>query len=403
MSPAALVRTGWTLTCLAAAVLAGVGLSVDRRAKAALAGNDPVEAARIDIRSAQALSRAAATVLAEGNPVAAAEGARQAIALSPLSQRSVAVLGIARMATDGGTDVLRLGRELGWREPAAQLWLLGLQLQEGNEAAAMEHADALFRQLTQDDPLLPDLRRLAEGGTAAEAVAARLALRPPWRADFLTKLDALDETFVEGHAKILTALGQTAAPPDDREAASFVRRLIDLDDETRAQRAWRDLVNGRGTSIGDPDFRRVGAPGTYGLFAWHAPPLPGVEVEEGNGIIVRVEGPSSGTILSQTLLLEPGQYAFSVELAANDALQDAFSWTVRCARSGKRIDSAAVRLGSGRRQIQSVRFQVPASCPVQWLDLHVAEDTGTGAELWLRRAAIARAGQTVPTTRVKES
>jgi tetratricopeptide (TPR) repeat protein len=400
MSPATLFRTGWTLTCLAAAALAGVSLSIDRRAKAALAGNDPVEAARLDSRSAQALSRAAAKVLAEGNPLAAAEAARQAIALAPLSQRSVAVLGIARIATNGGTDVLRLGRDLGWREPAAQLWLLGLQLQEGNEAAAMEHADALFRQSTHDGPLLPDLRRLAEGASAAEAVAARLALRPPWRTDFLTKLDALDRASVEGHARILSALGQTAAPPNDREAASFVRRLINLDDETRAQRAWRDLMNGRGTSIGDPDFRHVGGPGTYGLFAWHAPPLPGLKVTESNGIIIRVDGPSSGTILSQTLLLAPGQYSFSVEIAGNDASPEStFSWTVRCAQSGKRIDFAAARLGSGKRQIQSVRFQVPASCPVQSLNLHVAEDTGTGAEIRLNRATIGRVGKTAPIKR----
>lgn len=109
--------------------------------------------------------------------------AEKLVARAPVEPFSTALLGASRYDMDdaaGADRAFRVAGQLGWRNPLTQSYWLEKALVVGDTKVAAQRLDALLRQrpgLLQ----LPELLASFESDAAGQnALADRLATRPPW-------------------------------------------------------------------------------------------------------------------------------------------------------------------------------------------------------------------------------
>jgi O-antigen ligase len=308
--------------------------------------------------------------------------ARLALRRTPTSQHALTML--AQAAQNRGDEakarrLIHAAAPLGWRDPAAQLWLFALLADAGRYDEGLARADALLRMGEQ----APTVRAMMRGGAAdprfSEALARMLGANPPWRPSFLLNLADLPQPLAS-HAALLRDLAKRGAPTLPQERGAFVARAIALDDLAAASAFWQESARtAEGNLLPDSGLHRIDVAGASGLFGWHRTDIEGLTLDgDGQGgTELSVDPAVSGVLLYQTLMLPAGSYSLALPYTAESgAGVRGLGWTLGCA-TGKwqRLDAQGeVPTAAGA---WSARFEVPADCPVQRLGLR---SDGTGYE-----------------------
>ncbi|HJP67438.1 MAG TPA: hypothetical protein VJ846_00945 [Sphingomicrobium sp.] len=98
----------------------------------------------------------------------------------------------------------------------------------------------------------------------------------------------------------------------------------------------------------------------------------GVAERQAGRLHVIFYGQEDGILASQLLLLERGQYRFSMQLVGNQPHAHSLTWSIWCDKSEAPIASVNLDVAANR----SWNFAVPANCPAQWLRL-----SGTSSDI----------------------
>jgi hypothetical protein len=264
------------------------------------------------------------------------------------------------------------------RDVASQIWLADEYLLRGEAIKAMRHVDALLRVWPElSETLFPVLQDLTQDVEGAIALVSTLQLPPPWRESFLAALPRNRERPAADLADFYEAMGTGPAPLSMSELRPYLEALIQQGQAKMARARWLDLAPSE-TKLGEVPYNGgferepLDAP-----FDWTIQAIRGArahltsDIKGGRVLTVqfyRTRVPFRH--VSQTLLLEPGAYILSGEVAARSLENPrGLQWTISCA--GGRQE----RLGETRRVSGTLKWE-----PFE-LEFHVPQEAGCEAQV----------------------
>lgn len=364
----------------------------------------PVEIAiKVAPGSPMVLRRAAEAELAAGRVANAAALARDALVRSPFDVRALRVLGLteAQAGREGAADeILTLAGNWSLRDDPAHAWLVEHRLRRGDYASSFAHADTLVRRRQDIQPQI--FRLFTSAGEhdprrSRPVIASLLAERPPWRGAYLESLNE-SAPGLQLAANLAIMLQAGPAPLTNDELRNFYSSLL-----SKGQFEALAAVRGRlgrppGVAVINGGFSDTSAPEP---FQWRLFQKAGIGVEivpddlnpSDPALRVDYDGYAVGTVVEQLTSLPPGSYRLSTAIrteAGDPAAR--LGWTLHCA-SGDRpiaaLPAGAADAGPNTWTSLSARFEVPDSCPAQWLRLETrAADRRSPTVVWFDRISI---------------
>lgn len=369
----------------------------------------PVEAAiRLAPGSPLVLRRAAESELAAGRIDNAVALSRDALVRSPFDVRALRVLGLTEARAgreDAADDILTLAGNWSLRDDPAHAWLVERRLRRGDYASAFAHADTLVRRRQDIQPQV--FRLFTVAGTedpqrSLPVIASLLAARPPWRVAYLSSLNQTpQELQLAANLAILLEAGR--APLTNDELQRLYRTLLGKR-QLQALSTVRGRLNrpSHDVAVTNGGFADAAAPEP---FQWRLFQKAGIVAEivaddlrpSNPALRVDYDGYATGTVAEQLTSLPPGVYRFTAEVrteTGNPATR--LAWTLICATGGGAIASVpggAPNAAPNTWTTLSGRFEVPNTCPAQWLRLEtLAADRRSPTVVWFDRIIISPAG-----------
>ena len=337
-------------------------------------------------RSMQAIGLAAA----QGGtvPDSARRDMHRVARLSPLSADPFAVEATIAATEGDGAKAERLFAETAARDPRsvlAQYSLADRALRTNRLDEALTHLAILVR-------LVPNA---AAGLAGPLALYARQPGAAPTLRHFLARspgmaLPLLNELARDpAQADRAIALARSLPFAVERDwQANLIQTLLGHGEAAHAQAAWRAMNQVEPYSgLYNPQFRTDSAPAPFNWSATEGNAAL-VEPAPGGGLKLLYYGREDALITRQLLVLAPGRYRLAMRVAAapggppGDANADSASsvrWRVTCGDGGGGLGELPINPSS--RQ-QSLRFDVPATCRSQWLELS-GKSSGFGAPVTL--------------------
>lgn len=394
----------WATRGAATAVLAGTAVVVVQASVSAeaLLGDQYGEAAAIAPWSTAAHDGLADDALAGMRSGEAMAEAQAALGLSPIDAGAVRTAAMVRMiegAQGPGRALMEDAVVLGWRDPITQLWAIGASARAGEPDKAIERAEALFQQDLYLPSSLALLVKDAPNGPVARSLVAVLASNPPWRAAFLRAGAQLPPPSFGRLAQIVMQLDSDTDPISVSEAKPLLDRMLAADDVAGAQKLWAGTR--RAGLIANGGFEDVSsrngadAPADWDIsdedlptIAIQAPP------SDARGNALRISSAArTGAILSQRLMLPPGDYRLSYRALAAAGAGIALRWELRCQSSADAQDVDQPLADGGGWHSYGATFTVPMrDCPIQTLALERPSDIHA-SEAWLDDLILEPAGR----------
>lgn len=357
--------------------------------------------------SPMVLRRAAESELAAGRTDNAAALSRDALVRSPFDVRALRVLGLTEARSgreDAADDLLTLAGNWSLRDDPAHAWLVERRLRRGDYASSFAHADTLVRRRDDIQPQVFRLFTMAgaeDPQRALPVIANLLAARPPWRVAYLTSLgETAQELQLAASLAVLLETGR--APLTKEELQYFYRTLLN-----KSQFEAISAVRGRlsrpppGVAVTNGGFADPAAPEP---FQWRLFQEAGIVAEivaddvrpSNPALRVDYDGYATGTIAEQLTSLPSGAYRVTAEVRTEAGDPKArLAWTLSCASGGASIASVpagALVAAPNTWTTLSGRFEVPNTCPAQWLRLETrADDRRSSTVVWFDRIAISPA------------
>lgn len=371
---------------------------------AMLAERAPVEiAVRVAPGSTIALVRAADAEFATSQFEDAAELGRSALRIAPFNARALSIVGRAQDAAgdlDAADQTLTLAGNWSLRDDPTHAWLMNRRLSQGDYASAFAHAETLARRDSPSQPQLYELFTVAGMASPAglKSLVGALSRSPAWRKSYLASAWIRPDTD-QLLADLAVHLEQTSAPLQDVELTGIYRRWLDarqpalirvLQQSLQRPDLSDGLWNGRFDSdegVAPLDWSFAVAAGVSAQIVETGEP------DRGTALLVETNGATSGTALSQLLLLSPGPATFGimqrVEVAAP---QSDLQWKILCFETGAVLgswSSGNTLQTKWNKQVHD--FSVPASgCEAQWLQLQIiAGDRRRPGRAWFDSVEIA--------------
>jgi hypothetical protein len=321
----------------------------------------------------QASLEAARGAAIAGDPEHAMAAARLAISASPMDADAVALLGAGAMAAGNEAaahGAFTVAAELGWRNPATQLYWLGVGLQVEDYPAAADRLDALLR-IGERSPATDAAFVYLEASSQGRAtLAQRLVSTPPWRDAFAASTLTLSGVELERRIAVLRQASAAGIPIGCRSMEQPTKVLFARGAYDASAELWFGTC-GRTAHGGGFGFAAVrhDVP-----FEWQARSSGDMDVSfapppaplRGIGLRVAVQGDLPRVIASRAVRLGPGGYSMNAGVVDDRG------------RPSQAVRVALTCLGSkpagdarGTHALPAL-FDVPAaSCTTQQLDLVV--------------------------------
>lgn len=365
----------------------------------------PAEAAiRLAPGSPLVLRRAAESELAAGRIENAAALSRDALGRSPFDVRALRVMGLTEARAgreDQADDILTLAGNWSLRDDPAHAWLVERRLRRGDYASAFAHADTLVRRRQDIQPQV--FRMFTVAGTedsqrSLPVIASLLAARPPWRTAYLGGLNqTAEELQLAANLAVLLEAGR--APLTNEELQNLYWTL-----SGKGQWGALNMVRARinrpppGVRVTNGGMADTKAPAP---FQWRLFQTAGIVAEivaddlrpSNPALRVDYDGYATGPVAEQLTSLPPGSYRFSAQVRTETGNPtNRLAWTLYCATGGDAIatvPTAAPNLPPSTWNNLSARFEVPVTCPAQWLRLETrAADRRYPSVVWFDQIAI---------------
>jgi hypothetical protein len=289
---------------------------------------------------------------------------RDATVKEPLAPEPFLVRGIrAQLAGDGAT-AQHAFEAAQWRDPRslpAAYFLADRYVRTGNTEGGLREIAALAR--------------LAPGGATnvAPYLAAYARDRANWpalRTLFRANPALAEPALVTLASSIATvpaalALADPHQKPDKAPwIATLLSTLTDAGKYGEARAIWARVTGVRSDElIHDSSFSDPKAPPPFN-WTLTSSAVGLAERQPGARLHVVFYGQEDGMLASQLLLLPPGAYRLSMQVAGDSTRAKALNWSIWCDKASAPI--ASVTLEGVKRGWQ---FTVPSGCAAQWLKL----------------------------------
>ncbi|MBB4153899.1 hypothetical protein GGQ80_001805 [Sphingomonas jinjuensis] len=279
---------------------------------------------------------------------------RDALIRAPLDDRALEALVRADDAAGRWAEEKRLiavSTSLTKRNLPIRFMALAIKAADGDLAGAVRDADLLLRQQAYQAPVFTFLRDAAASAEGRDAIATRLAARPPWRVDLLVHQRGL---IAAGHGDAVALLTtmKAIAPPTDDEIESLAETIVAANDVDAAFALRAAFAPGRDLLI-DRSFRRPGS-SRSGLLGW-------------------AFGDTSGhdDRVRQITFADPGRHVLSWKARTpGSTIAASGPWTMRCLQPTHFVTIGPVSSETNHGVTTSRRtVDIPGGCPAQFVSL----------------------------------
>lgn len=314
---------------------------------------------------------------------------RRALALSPMDAESWRLFAATKRAEGqqaAAAVALRQAATLTWRDPPTQRRLMLAAFRTDALAAGVTHADALLRQVPNDQLGMAALLTAMDYDEGQAALARHLAASPAWRKFFFTGLLIGGDEDAQGLVALMRRMRATAAPPTPEESGIALSKLIQAGFGPLALAYWREASGrpaGYDFANDDPDFANS-LPGLQAAtagppFGWALANGAGVQIGNGRDAAGRpaltFDGPPDGTgqIVTRPVLLSPGPYQLSFAETADGQPTSRFRPRLTCATDGRTLpfDTLRPHVAAGAL-VSRIAVTVPADCTALFLGFGLA-------------------------------
>jgi hypothetical protein len=353
----------------------------------AVVNNMPGQALVFDAGHGRGLAGLAVGLEHQGQHQEAITIARAALKREPMNVAALRTLGFALEQTgdkSAADRILFLAGRLGWRDVALQLWLVKAFALRGDVAGSLHRADALARVNRVPEITFPLFVASIADDQLRAALVQELVDRPNWRGPFFYRLLQLPADRIRYFNALVTDLAKAGSPISPAERAIYLTRLIQVGEGAAAYDYWLRVQKPgsmAATIPWDGGFEHVPSAGTLGApFEWQMS-------SESAGVASIVPSPNggqqvsvspghdfNGTLMSQTIVLQPGKYKLTARVHG-DAASSGLHWTIRCLPEQKEV---GLNTGNGGSELGSATFEIPAGCTAQSFTLEMAAGGNVG-------------------------
>lgn len=376
LGPIVLLRSGRAAAVAAAAAILIISL------QAAMSARDMINqrfdsAARWAPWSTRAQERLSTATLSQSQLHNAADHAKNAVRLSPISAPGIRTIGVVRLLSGArdGDRFMQIAAELGWRDSITQLWSIEAAQRSGEPVKALQRAEALFRQDTFAAPALAQLLRAPQSQHLIPRLVLQLAKRPQWRSPLLRAGALLTGADAEAFRRLAGDLSRSAAPVTSAEVGPAIKALVGRGKIREAQQLWAAVHPGNLVNNGGFDTVQLGIgralPAEWDIPGENAPALAVAfpTFDHANRALVVGDTPSLN-IISQKLLLAPGAYRLRFRAHVDNKTAVSVEWRLSC-KDSPQIQRTEMELPATKQWHQAqIAIAVPVQdCPMQTLAL----------------------------------
>jgi tetratricopeptide (TPR) repeat protein len=354
-----------------------------------LANSDPEAALRWNPQHPVALTTLARDRLDAGDPEAARQLARRALAAAPLHAPAFSLLAeiSARAGEPEALDLAQAAVRRNPRDLRARARLAEAALARAQYDAAITQLDVILRLSPQQrGRLIPELLAWSAEPDFADALARGIAAGPSWRPAIL---NAMGKRVAEPPVRALYARLRDSGGLSPVETARWLDDLMRAGEWGAAYAHWASqTAAGKGAlpAVYNGGFEQ--APSGSG-FDWRLQRIAGTvttiaPAPGGTGQAARIEFLGRQVAqagLQQALLLAPGRHSVTMRTRADGLRSDqGLEWVLECAgNAGLAGRSSRIGGDHGWREL-SWDVVVPAEeCPGQWLRLRNPAPKGTAS------------------------
>ncbi len=322
-------------------------------------------------------------------PPGVSQLALNALEEQAINAKALRILGYAADARGDGIQAeryVRMAARLSRREPGAQLWLIEASARKGDVAQALIHYDIALRTKPDTQTVLfPRLLSAIEDQEIRTALKPYIRAENEWATGFLF--------FANSNSKNLPALvdlivetgGLTDVENAQKQELGLLSRLVVESFFNEARRLYLQMPGARPSRLTSAAFDASDRDARFGSMGWQLLDDPdagggfgGKAGERLTSLSIFANSATTRPVASKLLYLKPGSYLFSARLSNLDRGDGGFlRWQLRCPA----IPAAPVWTIDSINASLRASFNIPANCPVQFLDLIASGGKGqTGLE-----------------------
>lgn len=373
---------GWRTAVVLTAAISIAFLEIVAGLAAALRNTDPEIALRFFPIDARARGNLAANLLENRPPALAQAYPLLQASLTrdlayPPSMRALAYTIAAKGSVEQARHLFATAAPLLRRDLPSQLWLIEDRVGANDISGALHHYDLALSTSQFAPPILfPVLRRAAENPDLTVPLSRLLAPSTGWKLDFLKYLIASSAPDRET-TRLIDGLYRAGGHPPYEIPASLIWRLGQarrLDQAALVYRRVQPEESG-GNLLRNGTFSR---PDIYPPLVWMESQDGAFNVrqqpngpDQGNSLFFSPNNGATGTMLAQSIALQPGHYLLSGKAGGTVT---AIYWSLSCLDSDQHpVDHFYLpsRPQAGTQRY-TVPFEIPGkNCAIQSLTLNV--------------------------------
>lgn len=270
---------------------------------------------------------------------------------------------------------VRMAAKLSRREPGAQLWLIEASARNNDNAQTLIHYDIVLRTKPDTQTVLfPRLLNAIEDQEIRAELKPYIRAKNGWGASFLFYANANSKNLPALVDLVVESGGLVNQKSAKDQEVGLLNRLVAENYFAEARRLFLQMPGAKPSRMATAAFDASDQDSRFGSMGWRLIENP----DAGGGFIRKADGQpiklalfaNSGTtrpVATKLLYLRTGSYMFAARLANLNRGDGGFlRWQLRCPS-----DTSAASLWTIDSIDASLRasFTVPASCPVQFLDL----------------------------------
>ena len=306
-------------------------------------------------------------------PASALGYARRSVLSDPISIQTMSILGRSQLYSGHLQEAYRtmqVAGQLGWRDELTQIYWMDQALQAGDLKVAAQRLDALLRQSPNNENLNTFLAAVSASPEGRAAIAERLKLRPGWTINFAIGLKDLSSDQLLQRVDIMRRTGRGVW--DCPTTEYIAQQLIDSNNVDLAQAVWRQNCLNSGALVYDGSFDHLDTTKTASGFAWQLTSSGDVDIQPiqtvggSQHLGILVSAPRTLPVLSQLIVLEPGQYKLSWDMPGADQVA-ATALRVALSCQSNLAEALTGKPDPGRAGRFSLDFAVDQSCAARKL------------------------------------
>lgn len=289
-----------------------------------------------------------------------------ALIADPVNEATIGSLGqVRQMSGDhaGADAAFRVSAMRGWRFPTTHAYWLEQSLKLNDFGAAALQADALLRKPMGEAAFNTVIGSMLDYEESRDALALRLAHRPPWANDFVVKITMITDETVVARADVAIRAGANAFTCS--ETAGIIDRLITVGSDTQATQLYHNSCPRSAGLIHDSQFIRFAEHQPTSWLDWYTPENGQIVPAKNDptGVALSATNEVTQPVLMQKVAVSPGTYRLAWQMPDTPpALADKLVVNLSCPAD---LANARPGVSSSRgHSIYTLDFKIDNSCAI---------------------------------------